>query len=244
MIDLLAPDEVARLASHYDSLDHEDRTEWPFVDGFHTSLYDQRRSYRESVLSAYEDVMGPALDRVFDAHRIMFANYTVKLPGADEVPLHVDWTFLDEADFRSATVWCPLIDVDSDVGNGPLGVVVGSHRRIDFVRIVNVPCYDRSVALTEDLERITLDLRPGQAVVMDNRTVHFSQPNHTDAARIVASCVIGPSEATMHHYWQSPDDGRLFRFALDREFYLTYSVGDPWSAEGVVRVDEVPAGVG
>lgn len=85
-------------------------------------------------------------------------------------------------------------------------------------------------------------LRRGQAVVMDNRVVHFSLPNETDDVRVAVGCVVGPVEAELHHYWLDTDADRLLRFELDRSFYLGYSIGQPNGADGVLRVDEVPLG--
>jgi ectoine hydroxylase-related dioxygenase (phytanoyl-CoA dioxygenase family) len=173
----------------------------------------------------------------------MWANYLVKLPGADPVPLHVDWTFLDEDRFSSVTVWCPLLDTDES--NGALGLVTGSQDRIDFVRIVNVPCYDRCEEAVSDLaDRPVVPMRAGQAIIMDNRAVHFSTPNSTDERRVVAACVAGPVEADLHHYWLDPDDD-VVRFDLDRRFYLTYQVGrPPAEAEGVRGREVVGSGGG
>lgn len=241
VVDLLEPGAVADMIAEYEALDHEDRTEWPFADGFHTSIYDSRRSYRSAVLASFETHIAPRLDEVMERYRIFFANYTVKMPHGAEVPLHVDWTFLDERRYSSATVWCPLMDTDVD--NGTLGIVAGSQDRIDFLRIVNVPCYDRSEAAVADLQdRPVLPLRAGQAIIMDNRTVHFSPPNTTDGRRIAAACVVGPVEADLHHYWLDDTD-EVHRYQLDPEFFLSYSVGrPPAEADGVRGVDILPAG--
>jgi hypothetical protein len=177
------------------------------------------------VLRLLEAEFGPPLSSILQDYRIMWANFLAKEPNAHRVPLHVDWTFLDEDRFSSVTVWCPLADTDET--NGALGVVAGSHRRVDFVRAVNVPCYDECERIASELgDHRVIPLEAGRAIVMDNRTIHFSTPNERGAPRLVAAAVLGPTECELHHYWRDPQD-RLLRFELDRSFYLHYDVGQP-----------------
>lgn len=232
VVDLLDGGEVRAVRRRYDSLDHESRTSYDWVQGFDTSIYDGRPGYRAEVLDSIEEHLADPLNLILDDHRIMFANFVVKQPGSEPVPLHVDWTFLDEDRFSSVTVWCPLID--TTVRNGTLGVVAGSHRRIDFVRAANIPSFERCEAAVADIDdRPIIELRAGQAIILDNRVVHFSPPNQSSDARVAIGCVAGPTEAPLHHYWQDPED-RLLRFEIDRAFYLSYVIGTPPSQAGGV----------
>jgi hypothetical protein len=238
VVDLLDESEVLELRRRYDLLDHVQRDRWDWVDGFETSLYDDRPEYRRTVRDDAEAVVSEPLDHLLDRYRLMFANWVVKLPGAAEVPLHADWTFLDEGSFSSVTVWCPLVDTSVPLANGPLGVVVGSQRHIDFLRVANVPCYDRCVDAVSHLDRVVPSLRAGQAIVLDNRVVHFSPANETATTRVALGCVLGPIEADLHHYWMDGQD-RLQRFDLDRSFYLDYAIGRPLDATGILAMTEV-----
>jgi hypothetical protein len=238
VVDLLDDDAVGAIAQRYAAMDHEPPDTYDWVDGFSTSIYDRRPSYRREVLEVMDTHVSPALDRVLDNYRIMWANFLVKQPGADPVPAHVDWTFLDEDRFSSVTVWTPLLDTSPD--NGALGVVRGSHHRIDFLRASNIPTFERCEAAVADLsDRPVLTMRPGRAIVMDNRTVHFSTSNSDGSPRVAVGCVAGPTEAELHHYWSDEQD-RLTRFTIDRDFYLTYVIGTPPSnADGVLSTNIV-----
>ncbi|MEX0769026.1 MAG: phytanoyl-CoA dioxygenase family protein [Microthrixaceae bacterium] len=233
VVDLIDHTTVSVLRERYDSMDHEQRTQFDWVDGFDTSIYDQRPEYRAQVFEVMEELITPALSSVLDDYRLMFANFIVKYPNSDWVPPHVDWTFLDEQQFSSVTVWCPL--VDTNAANGTLGVVSGSHRRIDFLRPSNVPTYERCELAVADIEdRPVISVKAGQAIIMDNRVVHFSPPNTTESNRIAVGCVVGPSEAELHHYWMN-EDAELMQFHIDRSFYLSYVIGNsPTTAGGVL----------
>jgi ectoine hydroxylase-related dioxygenase (phytanoyl-CoA dioxygenase family) len=54
------------------------------------------------------------------------------------VPPHQDWSFTDEDQgFISATVWTAL--VDTDMNNGAMGVIVGSHKFFNHHRASPAP---------------------------------------------------------------------------------------------------------
>ncbi len=232
VVDLIDQATVSALRERYDTMDHEQRTQFDWVDGFDTSIYDQRPEYRAQVFDLMDELMSPAIENLLDDYRIMFANFIVKYPESDPVPPHVDWTFLDEEQFSSATVWCPL--VDTTPANGTLGVVSGSHRRIDFLRPSNVATYERCELAVADLDdRPVISVRAGQAIIMDNRVVHFSPPNTTELDRIAVGCVVGPREAELHHYWMTEDD-ELMQYQIDRSFYLSYVIGTPPTSAGGV----------
>lgn len=235
VVDLLDQPGVDRIRRRFDELDHVWQEAYDWVDGFDTSIYDDRAEYRARVLEAIEAEVAPAMAAVLDDHRIMFANFVVKHPGSNAVPPHVDWTFVDEDRFSSVTIWCPLVDTTAE--NGTLGLVAGSHRRIDFLRAANIPSFERCEDAVADIEdRPLIPLRAGQAIILDNRAVHFSPPNTSPDLRVAIGCVAGPTEAPLRHYWQDEDE-RLLEFELERSFYLSYVIGrPPADAGGVLDV--------
>jgi ectoine hydroxylase-related dioxygenase (phytanoyl-CoA dioxygenase family) len=230
VVPLLDEAAVRSLWSAYEGLAHRQTRDSPFAEGFHTSIYDERTAYREAVHAALAATVAPALDRILDRHRMIFANYTVKMAGGGAVPCHPDWTFVDEGRFRSVTVWCALDDIDE--GLGSLGVVPGSHREVDFVRPLNVRSYERydAIAARHD-DAVPLRLRAGEAVVMDSRALHASPPNRSVRDRVVAACVAVPEEAAGTHYFV--DGEVVWRHAIDPRFYLHYRPGaDPDGVPG------------
>jgi ectoine hydroxylase-related dioxygenase (phytanoyl-CoA dioxygenase family) len=241
VVDLMEASEAALLLDRYRSMQHDHSVPMIFADGFHTTLYDPRRDYRAEVLSMISAVMQPAIDRVMVDYQIQFANFTVKLPDGGAVPEHVDWTFVDEDSASSVTVWCAL--QFTDPGNGALGVVEDSHLVIDFVRAANRRDYDSQAAVVASLpHRTVLRLEPGQAVVLDNRLVHFSPPNPTTDRRVAAAVVAAPREGPVFHYWFDDLDD-LHRLQVEPEFWLRYTPGeDPRAIEGCVA-DDVVVGV-
>lgn len=195
------------------------------ADGFHITLYEDEDD-RRAVRAAIDEVAGPALAALLDRHRLAVATFLTKLGGGAAIDAHIDWTYLDEARFRSATVWCPLVEVGTD---GRLGVVPGSHRRVDFVRPVNQRDHAVHRGTGEGAgEPLLLDVAPGRAVVMDGRLLHWSEPNASGRVRVVAGCVMVPDEAPLCLYWH--DDDTVWRTEVDPDFFHRYQPGTPPAA--------------
>lgn len=228
---VLDPAHLAGLLEAYAALEHHHEDWLPFAQGFHTTLYDARQDYRAQVAEAFDCWVAPGLDKVLADHRVQFANFQVKLPGAEHLPEHVDWTFVDETRVRSVTVWTATHDMDE--ANGGLGVAPESHRLVDFDRAVNQRFYDRHAAAVASIaERRPVVLRAGEAVIFDNRLLHYSTPNTTDRPRLAASCVASPAEEPVYHYWFDEDE-RAHRIRVTPEFWLSYVIGsDPRRVEG------------
>lgn len=231
VVDLLDAAACAELRAAYEELEHGNQWDGEFATGFHTTMYDARFEYRRTVFSLISGALSPALEPILADHRLCLANFTVKLPGGEPVPGHLDWNFVDEAQASSATVWCALEDVPEE--HGALTMLRGSHRNVDFIRPVNVRDYDRHTSLASG-DRVPVPVRAGQAVIMDNRMVHGSLTNRSDRTRVAASVVVAPRSVPLHHYWID-DDGDLVQFEIEPEFFLDYEIGkDPTASKGVV----------
>lgn len=230
---VLDAEHLDGLLEAYRALEHHHDDWLPFADGFHTTLYDNRRDYRTAVAAAFDEFLEPGLSQVLDDHDIQFANFQVKLPGAEFLPEHTDWTFVDEARFRSVTVWTATHDMRAE--DGVIGVAPGSHQLVTFDRAVNHRYYEvHAEAASSITERPIVELRAGEAAIFDNRLLHFSGPNTTDRPRLAASCIATPRGEPVYHYWFDEDDV-AHRVEVDPRFWIDYQIGgDPRSFDGVV----------
>jgi hypothetical protein len=147
-----------------------------------------------------------SVDRHFDRHRVFTASFVTKAKDPTGiVPPHQDWTFVDERRYASATIWCPLVEVDRH--NGGLGVIAGSHRLYNHIRPSPSPQY--VPPFTDQLASIfpyvrIIDLRAGQALVFDNRTLHASPPNASNETRVAFGIGITHRDAAIRHYYLLP----------------------------------------
>lgn len=217
---------------------------------FHSASAEHKRAVQREVGS----LTSPVLDELLVDHVAYLTTFITKWPGPNGAfPPHQDPSLLDERRFRGVTVWIPL--TDTDASNGGLHVVPGSHR---FSRQLRVSDVDRFPFAGLDREMVGLgrlaSVRAGDALVFDNRVVHYSLPNTTDEPRVVlsfgvrpreAACIIlrdaGPAELAL---WEVDDD--FYVDVLPMEHHLWQPEGDPvdrvpvvgerWTAEDLARL--------
>jgi hypothetical protein len=124
------------------------------------------------------------------------------------------------------SVWAPLVEV-SDL-NGCLVLVPGSHLVNTGARAPgSTPAADSMQAYAQAGLLRELPMRPGQAVVMDQRLLHASPGNRSGAVRVVATAVAVPAEEALRYYHRSVvDDVALLEgFAVDDDFHLGHPLG-------------------
>ena len=202
VVDLIDRRQIDELNAFYRGLQHAATP----TGGFQVSLDNESPDFVRTVSERLIETVRASVDRHFEHYRIFTASFVTKaMDPMGVVPPHQDWTFVDEAEFWSATIWCPLVDVDMD--NGALGVIRGSHRLYDHVRPSPSPQY--APPFKDCLASIfpyvkVLALTAGQALVFDNRTLHASPPNTTATTRVAFGIGITHEDATIRHYYLLP----------------------------------------
>jgi hypothetical protein len=121
-IPLLNRGEVDHLLTVHDDLSHGQPS------GFWSSIFSDQIEYRTKVFREITEIFRPKVHSMLEHYRPLLATFVVKSANDSEskLPLHQDWSFVDEPQWVALNVWCPLVDVDEN--NGPLQVVPKSHR--------------------------------------------------------------------------------------------------------------------
>ena len=130
-----------------------------------------------SLLDVVESVIGPEI-----LVHPQF-NLRAKMPGEEEVVWHQDIAFLDRAVEETFMVnfWIPL--VDTDVKNGCLEIVAGSHRH--GIVPHEKPAFEQEIPENRvpPGARVLSILPAGGAALLQHKTVHRSFPNLSDHVR-------------------------------------------------------------
>jgi hypothetical protein len=240
LVPLLNPEEVQGLLAFYAA--HHDRR---LSEGFHSTIFSSEISYKQAVLEAIRSAFSRSLDTLFENVDTYVANFVVKEPGPKSfVPPHQDWTMVDETRFYSLNIWCPLVDTNPE--NGNIGVVSGSHRWWPTLRgtpFILQPYHGHDALLTA--AATYLPLKAGEAIVMDNRTIHTSPANRSTQARVAAGLGIVPKGAELYHYYLNPagPPNQLEQYAVEPLFFLRHSLGQPPEGRFLGRVPLPPAPV-
>jgi len=244
VVPMLDKDEVNTLLSYYQNQEFDNRIE----AGFHISLDNQNENLVKEVGSTIKSILVPKTADLLDDCKVFTASYVIKEPGLQNiVPPHQDWTFVDENEFCSATVWTALVDVTEK--NGALGVIRGSHKIFDHKRSSpspqsKSPLADHIFTLFPFVE--VIEMKAGESLIFDNRLIHASPPNLSDQARIAVGIGITQSEAQLKHFYQNPNSGKLEEYDVNENFYTWFNnkrLSDLFesgnSPEGLKKVGEI-----
>lgn len=223
VIDLIGEEQVEGLLSFYRSLDHAPMPE----HGFQVTLDNGRTDFVKTVSEKLTSTVKRFVDEKFEHYKLFTASFVVKEKNPHGVvPPHQDWTFVDEHKHWSATIWCTLID--TDIHNGALGLIRGSHKFYDHVRPSPSPQYEPpfKAQLFSIFPYLNiLNMKAGQAVVFNNQTLHASLPNTTDETRVAFGLGITHCNAELLHFYLLPNQekARVMRYKVQPEFFCSYN---------------------
>lgn len=222
---LLNEQEVNDLKSFYESLQIKDEMGF----GFHVSMDQKDKDISKRVREKVWGVVLPKLSEHLKDFKPFVASYVVKDPNPKGVvPAHQDWSFVDKEEdgFCSITCWTALVETNID--NGAMGVIRGSHKMMGNHR--PSPSPQTPVPLSEHMFSIfpylkTLDMKPGEVLMFDNRTFHASPLNTSTEIRLAAGVGVTQQGAQLVHYSLKPDgkNSTAIKYKVDEDFYLKYN---------------------
>ncbi len=164
----------------------------------------------------------PVLDGYFGNFDIVAGLMFVKRPSTQlrgRVDPHCDPTLLpDENRQKHINIWSPLVDVDET--NGALWVIPRSHRMFAPVHAMTIPPPYANIVDTVMQYGRCIRMKAGEALIFDNRTVHYSQQNFStiDRPSLVASFV--PAGADLISLFRSgAPDARIEVYRQPRSWY-------------------------
>jgi hypothetical protein len=190
------------------------------------TFIDRNWEYKQKVFdiitARFEAHYQPLLDR----YKPIIANFIRKEENSGEVPLHQNWAFVDERQYTSVSIWVPL--VDSNVSNGTLQMVDGSHKRFGELRGPMVPweCENLRAALIAD-HLTPMNVKAGSAVVLDDSIIHYSNVNQTNGLRLTIQLILVPEEAAPIHHHLDPQTNpeQVEVIEVNRDFFMRFH---PW----------------
>jgi ectoine hydroxylase-related dioxygenase (phytanoyl-CoA dioxygenase family) len=182
--------------------------------------------YKRLVFKIITEKFKPNYEKYLDKYKPIIANYIRKQSNDGEVPLHQNWAFIDEKKCTSVSIWCPL--VDSNQENGTLEITPGSHKRFGEIRGPKIPWELENIKhdiITKHM--VPMNVKAGEAVILDDSVVHYSNINQTDGLRLAIQLILIPEEEKSIHYHMSPEKSmnKVEVLEVDVDFYMEFN---PW----------------
>jgi hypothetical protein len=195
-----------------------------YAQPFHTSHFSAEINYKRRVHEAIVNIVFPRLAAVLENVKPIFGNLMIKHGMNDYfMPLHADWTYVEESKFRSLAAWIPLINTDQE--NGCLGVIEGSHKLSDKIRgpRIQQTSYTHDKVWVEKYGTL-IPVKAGHAILFDHALMHYSPPNRTAGSRPALNLSMVPAEADLFHYCIPEGASDIEEYHVDNsEFYLRYN---------------------
>ena len=202
---------------------------------FYSSTFNASPEFKQRINEQAEKAFGPQADAIFTGIKKLGSSYLCKAPGQySKMPVHQDWTVVDESKFESVTIWVPLVDTNEK--NGAIRVLPGSHKFTNTLRTPNL--VSEYANLSDEIwnEMEPLPMKAGEAFIFNHALLHASSPNTTNKERLAITYGIVSSEAQLMLYHLNEKKSLEKYLMPDDMFQRYYNIGErPMFGE---KVDE------
>lgn len=190
---------------------------------FFSSSYENDFELKKQISLAIGQIITPRLESVFRDYTWFGSAFLSKGNGPrSEMPMHQDWTIVDETKYIALNIWTPLQDTDEV--NGTLEVIPGSHTWHNVLRAPTLPFYYNGYQNSLKQKLVALPTNAGEAVVLNQSVIHYSKPNQTDHIRVAITSGIKSSQAPMlFHYWNKDKPSEIEVFEQDDDFLIRFT---------------------
>lgn len=224
-IDFLKDADFPPLIEMMEKLKQEGSLHEMNVDSeYKLSFFNSSPEWRMKVFQQVSAFFNEKSNRFLDDYVPLIINLFDKEPGGGEIPVHQNWTFVDESKFRSVSVWIPLCDVTH--ANGTMEVVAGSHDTLTEYRSPSIPwVFDGLWDPLREKYLQPLNLKMGQAAIIDDAIIHWTSDNDTDTVRATIQLIMVPKDAIPIHYYRNPENpSELEIFEVNPEFFTRFQM--------------------
>lgn len=190
--------------------------------GMFYSMYSRDKAYRKRVHERIAEILKPTLDAHFKDFKNVVNAFVVKLPGEkSEFYVHQDTTALDEFKYSPLSLWIPLNDITEE--NGALAVIEKTHWFFSPYRGVSFGFPFKKINNTIKKYLKPVYMKAGEIMCFDNRIVHNSLANTSNAPRVAVICGIFPKEASFQTCYRAPEAySPIETYVHDDDYMMNY----------------------
>ncbi len=194
------------------------------LPSFFCTHYSKNRKFKRAEAAAIRNAFSDESNKFLIDFDICLGSGMIKKSNDAKsvVPLHADWSFVDESKCESLSLWCPLIDTNKD--NGTIGVVPTSHTIIETKRGPKIPsCFNQISSVVIDNYGKLIDMKAGEVLIYDQRLWHYSNANKSNQDRIAVHIDLAPKEAQVVHYCILNNEEKITQYNVQsNDFFLEY----------------------
>lgn len=203
----------------------ENETQMPSLTkeyGFIGGVCINDKKEKKTINNEIEKIVLPLLNNVIaDFKALVYSVLGKGIGSSSELEIHQDWSVVDESKHDSYSLWVPLIDCT--LKNGAIHAVKGSHLEFNNYRGGSIPSLFEDKKLAKKyLDKMTLvEVKAGEALIFNQRLVHFSPPNKSDQIRYSIISSLVPKEADVLLYYKN-NDNNISAYKMNDNFFNEY----------------------
>lgn len=188
---------------------------------FYSTSFIENQDLKKNINLEIETLVKKPISKNFKDFKSLGSSFLSKPVGkTGQMPVHQDWTVVDENKFASITVWIPLINTHAK--NGAIKVLKGSHK---FNTALRSPTIEPNISEVSDeiLERMeTLEMKAGDAFIFNHAVFHASSINFSEEERVALTYGLVHKDAELCFYHNNGNN-EIEKYAVDEHFFQTYN---------------------
>jgi ectoine hydroxylase-related dioxygenase (phytanoyl-CoA dioxygenase family) len=226
VFDFLGEEDVRGLKDLFNDIIGRERDQYEFTKKltYYISIFDRDLNMKRLVDETITARSAQRVGDILDDYKIVYCNFMAKAPGAGEIQVHQDNTFVDEDRFTAFNLWTPL--EDTTLENGCFHLIPGSHKLLTSSRAGSIR--NNLTQYNEDIKRYMkpLPLKAGTGIIFDHRLFHYSPDNHSETWRPAAQLVLIPNEAqpVLAYYDQQDDPEHVQLYKIDNTYLIEHGL--------------------
>jgi Phytanoyl-CoA dioxygenase (PhyH) len=190
---------------------------------FFSSSYENDYPRKKKISDAIGEILLPQLETIFIDYTWFGSAFLSKGNGLrSEMPMHQDWTIVDETKYIALNIWTPLQTTTEE--NGTLEVIKGSHKWHNTFRAPTLPFYFDGYQSQLKEKLTVIPTLATEAIVLNQAIIHYSKANKTNDTRIAITTGIKSKDAPMiFHYWNKEVPNEIEQFKQEDDFLLQFN---------------------
>jgi Phytanoyl-CoA dioxygenase (PhyH) len=185
-------------------------SELEFQNGWHNTMDMGDPGLKSRIWNDVISLVIPRLEAVFENYDCFFGSLLIKKANFSNnvLPIHQDWSLVAEEDgFNSGTLYIAINDIPKKrggIGFVPKSHLWSKHTRYNPIKLDFNPFVEHQELLLKYSE--FKDLRAGEAILWNHRTLHTSWYNETNEDRLVVGLGIKGIYGPLQIHYQSPEN--------------------------------------
>jgi hypothetical protein len=217
VIDFLSQEQVEKLKFIFFE------TKLSYNKTFYSSSFIEDIEKKQEISKKIDGVLNEKVVDCFSNFKKLGGVFLVKPSGPESImPIHQDWTVVDESIFDAMTIWIPLQDTTEE--NGCIKILPKSHRLSTALRAPTLQNPLQEILTEAEKLMIPLPMKAGQAFVFSHALLHASFPNLSNEPRLAVAYGMLHQEAELLYYFRADNQSQLEQLRVSNNFFLNYPI--------------------